>query len=108
MIRRPPRSTRTDTLFPYTTLFRSQANERRQHAVAGAAAAGRLGRHIRDRAHVGPDRRQDPACAVALSEPLLGFHAPRHRERAHDFSDPCRPDPLRLLILLLTPLLSSS
>src|SRR3546814_12919130 len=25
MIRRPPRSTRTDTLFPYTTLFRSQA-----------------------------------------------------------------------------------
>src|SRR3546814_20060308 len=26
MIRRPPRSTRTDTLFPYTTLFRSQFN----------------------------------------------------------------------------------
>src|SRR3546814_13022877 len=26
MIRRPPRSTRTDTLFPYTTLFRSQHN----------------------------------------------------------------------------------
>src|SRR3546814_14660306 len=25
MIRRPPRATRTDTLFPYTTLFRSQA-----------------------------------------------------------------------------------
>src|SRR3546814_10871205 len=25
MIQRPPRSTRTDTLFPYTTLFRSQA-----------------------------------------------------------------------------------
>src|SRR3546814_1973409 len=25
MIRRPPRSTRTDTLFPYTTLFRSMA-----------------------------------------------------------------------------------
>src|SRR3546814_13677920 len=29
MIRRPPRSTRTDTLFPYTTLFRS-FRERRQ------------------------------------------------------------------------------
>src|SRR3546814_18434792 len=28
MIRRPPRSTRTDTLFPYTTLFRSQADGR--------------------------------------------------------------------------------
>src|SRR3546814_13048352 len=28
MIRRPPRSTRTDTLFPYTTLFRSQRFDR--------------------------------------------------------------------------------
>src|SRR3546814_8146746 len=28
MIRRPPRSTRTDTLFPYTTLFRSQHEQR--------------------------------------------------------------------------------
>ena len=27
MIRRPPRSTRTDTLFPYTTLFRSMLNQ---------------------------------------------------------------------------------
>src|SRR3546814_6682270 len=27
MIRRPPRSTRTDTLFPYTTLFRSNVNQ---------------------------------------------------------------------------------
>src|SRR3546814_12807821 len=27
MIRRPPRSTRTDTLFPYTTLFRSPLNK---------------------------------------------------------------------------------
>src|SRR3546814_5228698 len=29
MIRRPPRSTRTDTLFPYTTLFRSRQAKRR-------------------------------------------------------------------------------
>src|SRR3546814_8114759 len=28
MIRRPPRSTRTDTLFPYTTLFRSDGHSR--------------------------------------------------------------------------------
>src|SRR3546814_2424466 len=28
MIRRPPRSTRSDTLFPYTTLFRSHADHR--------------------------------------------------------------------------------
>src|SRR3546814_9082594 len=31
MIRRPPRSTRTDTLFPYTTLFRSEFCRRRKH-----------------------------------------------------------------------------
>src|SRR3546814_1874040 len=30
MIRRPPRSTRTDTLFPYTTLFRSYQSTRAQ------------------------------------------------------------------------------
>src|SRR3546814_1902766 len=29
MIRRPPRSTRTDTLFPYTTLFRSRSQDYR-------------------------------------------------------------------------------
>src|SRR3546814_17203700 len=41
MIRRPPRSTRTDTLFPYTTLFRSPAGgERRREEVAGARHAG--------------------------------------------------------------------
>src|SRR3546814_7951 len=33
MIRRPPRSTRTDTLFPYTTLFRSKVAEGRPHIV---------------------------------------------------------------------------
>src|SRR3546814_4794041 len=57
MIRRPPRSTRTDTLFPYTTLFRS--NDRSDgkrpgdslsatllalhHAASGETAAGRQG-----------------------------------------------------------------
>src|SRR3546814_2673527 len=36
MIRRPPRSTRTDTLFPYTTLFRSLgALRRRRHRLGG-------------------------------------------------------------------------
>src|SRR3546814_9087105 len=38
MIRRPPRSTRTDTLFPYTTLFRSQ----RRQAGCGLAFAQAL------------------------------------------------------------------
>src|SRR3546814_1366121 len=51
MIRRPPRSTRTDTLFPYTTLFRSahvdavaaqrvHADAVAQQRAAGAAAGG--------------------------------------------------------------------
>src|SRR3546814_5458547 len=39
MIRRPPRSTRTDTLFPYTTLFRSLEEAL---AVAGQHLAGEL------------------------------------------------------------------
>src|SRR3546814_6606240 len=57
MIRRPPRSTRTDTLFPYTTLFRSQprwsaaarrghpaAHDRYQHLAAFLKGAGRAAR----------------------------------------------------------------
>src|SRR3546814_13858359 len=39
MIRRPPRSTRTDTLFPYTTLFRS-AVLKLGHGIAKADAVG--------------------------------------------------------------------
>src|SRR3546814_2635796 len=35
MIRRPPRSTRTDTLFPYTTLFRSVIDQSRK-VISGA------------------------------------------------------------------------
>src|SRR3546814_14174546 len=48
MIRRPPRSTRTDTLFPYTTLFRSfavlfeqcRADQGRDERVAAADGEG--------------------------------------------------------------------
>src|SRR3546814_7442592 len=36
MIRRPPRSTRTDTLFPYTTLFRSRRRQKRGAAPDGS------------------------------------------------------------------------
>src|SRR3546814_7536049 len=44
MIRRPPRSTRTDTLFPYPTLFRStlDANARSPGPACGACACDRL------------------------------------------------------------------
>src|SRR3546814_19247604 len=50
MIRRPPRSTRTDTLFPYTTRFRSRGADEAdadrcdlppaEHVEAGAGAQG--------------------------------------------------------------------
>src|SRR3546814_4924748 len=39
MIRRPPRSTRTDTLFPYTTLFRSGRTAARRCGLAPRTAA---------------------------------------------------------------------
>src|SRR3546814_6149265 len=42
MIRRPPRSTRTDTLFPYTTLFRSQPISMVIPEVVGFRMTGRL------------------------------------------------------------------
>src|SRR3546814_2397981 len=40
MIRRPPRSTRTDTLFPYTTLFRSGSVQSRKNFSKYAFNAG--------------------------------------------------------------------
>src|SRR3546814_7140851 len=43
MIRRPPRSTRTDTLFPYTTLFRSPQGGTRRRRRAADRRAERLG-----------------------------------------------------------------
>src|SRR3546814_19425430 len=45
MMRRPPRSTRTDTLFPYTTLFRSIARAAVRRGRLGGAR--RLGRRCR-------------------------------------------------------------
>src|SRR3546814_10257315 len=53
MIRRPPRSTRTDTLFPYTTLFRSKA-------VAAPRVAG-VG-------IVAPPRQRDLQAVVVIGE----------------------------------------
>src|SRR3546814_2316926 len=52
MRRRPPRSTRTDTLFPYTTLFRSQAHFHRLRL------AHRAGEALRS-AHAGGDAKLD-------------------------------------------------
>src|SRR3546814_5507022 len=54
MIRRPPRSTRTDTLFPYTTLFRSRKTSstillRQTFAVQTKRTRIRLGGGLRER-----------------------------------------------------------
>src|SRR3546814_2456976 len=68
MIRRPPRSTRTDTLFPYTTLFRSMWNEDldphappairigdRCNVGRGGSLVGRVGITIGDDVTIAPD-----------------------------------------------------
>src|SRR3546814_5870983 len=55
-IRRPPRSTRTYTLFPYTSLFRSR-NRTRKRARDDLAQPLDIG----ERRNVEPDPRKDPA-----------------------------------------------
>src|SRR3546814_1968407 len=66
MLQRPPRSTLTDTLFPYTTLFRSLGLVRRD--AGGDAAAGQ------DRNGRGRD------LSVRPLTPFLGFLAVRRRK----------------------------
>src|SRR3546814_3421853 len=46
MIRRPPRSTRTDTLFPYTTLFRSPRTATRRRRSAARTPARSTGSRV--------------------------------------------------------------
>src|SRR3546814_19504485 len=55
MIRRPPRSTRSDTLFPYTPLFRSESDRRHAAGIrpAGGGALGPGGRCAMHQHHVG-------------------------------------------------------
>src|SRR3546814_10548338 len=67
MIRRPPRSTRTDTLFPYTTLFRSevpagphQADARREECIAKALDTLRRREKVAEQADaVGTEAKPD-------------------------------------------------
>src|SRR3546814_1300775 len=58
MIRRPPRSTRTDTLFPYTTLFRSDGS----HQFPG---------HARNLCASADNVRLIPSDPVAIGRPRL-------------------------------------
>src|SRR3546814_10537799 len=57
MIRRPPRSTRTDTLFPYTTLFRAPAPDVRRRCVA--QQSGLSARSLRHFGYEGGHERRD-------------------------------------------------
>src|SRR3546814_1426361 len=73
MILRPPRSTRTDTLFPYTTLFRS-GGERVQHAeCAGIAAVDGLDTDDGD-----DDRRGDAIGLVRARQLVLMVRSEEH------------------------------
>src|SRR3546814_2601953 len=81
MIRRPPRSTRTDTLFPYTTLFRScrvrqfepvdGEDAGRDPAVRDDALSGQDAQHFgRERARLSDDPQlPQSACRVAAGGP---------------------------------------
>src|SRR3546814_995237 len=70
MRRRPPRSTRTDTLFPYTTLFRSGRAQQLRPADAPAA-------HGRSSDCVREDRRSCPA------QPVLRRSCDPNRSEEH-------------------------
>src|SRR3546814_19062264 len=73
MIRRPPRSTRTDTLFPYTTLFRSDHHVGRQ-AILKAAIRGH--RHPGGHHHGHAIARQDARAQPAFGRPALDHRLP--------------------------------
>src|SRR3546814_6506096 len=70
MIRRPPRSTRTDTLFPYTTLFRSIEGSRRTDSE-------RRGRLLFDQPSKGP--AHEYPCSVCPPFPAQGLYPARSR-----------------------------
>src|SRR3546814_13131356 len=80
MIRRPPRSTRTDTLFPYTTLFRSVGLSMTRElapVLAGLMVAGRVGAAMA--AEIGTMRvtEQIDALTTLSTSPFKYLIAPR-------------------------------
>src|SRR3546814_5020082 len=77
MIRRPPRSTRTDTLFPYTTLFRSTISGH-QHCAPDAAGMGHITGEAGCAQELVETRLALCPCATLDAENLIaemGFHA---------------------------------
>src|SRR3546814_11955588 len=74
MIRRPPRSTRTDTLFPYTTLFRSDRSVRWTICRFGSAATPLLSPHLEEVVEIRIE--QDAASYAARSVVVVPDHHP--------------------------------
>src|SRR3546814_2129434 len=69
MIRRPPRSTRTDTLVPYTTLFRSGFAQRRP----ALREVRSVGQHVGCPHHIGKARAGLCQCRADIFQALLGL-----------------------------------
>src|SRR3546814_9441235 len=69
MIRRPPRSTRTDTLFPYTTLFRS-GEHCRDRAGAPAQEVAQLPHHL-GRGYIGSIRQMLAAAPAWFADNVV-------------------------------------
>src|SRR3546814_16230265 len=66
MTRRPPRSKRTDTLFPYTTLFRSDGHrEQDREQLPERRDVDRIPQSEPEAVHIGPLRRDHAAEQVA-------------------------------------------
>src|SRR3546814_15653608 len=68
MIRRPPRSTRTDTLFPYTTLFRSYGAP--QLAIECAAQRGHEPEETDETKLAEEQQRHAPGASTRAAEPV--------------------------------------
>src|SRR3546814_6698278 len=77
MIRRPPRSTRTDTLFPYTTLFRSWMDRLLAPDTKGDPALARAQELLRAWDWNLDGRGKGDALALMLLRPANGRHYQR-------------------------------
>src|SRR3546814_6676295 len=66
MIRPPPRSTRTDTLFPYTTLFRSTADPTGDERTFARAVAEKIGAELLESHHLADAIELDRSVAEAV------------------------------------------
>src|SRR3546814_16349619 len=77
MIRLPPRSTRTDTLFPYTTLFRSDLGEPLQHFADAGAIKARAAQCVADGTHNYAFALHYPSTGRTVIERRISFDPPR-------------------------------